>query len=438
MLKLKLKDSEPRPVKIKLKANRNQVEGYDAEAPDREEDPTVEEAMILRLLPNIKTVEQLHKACETNDFSQVSIKFEERRKAIVTIANESYHAQLMDLPTITEIHKTVDKRNIFKTVSVSQILLVTHNVKSPPPDMSAIARLAPDPQSYPHGITPPLHNVRNRRFQKRMSNKAIESIESQVEELLKRDAQAKEVQTELLPASAVAAQQALAEAARAAARARVEESDMEVDDELDEELERAMLDDSQDEKDKDGTPGQSSVNGDANGQNMNSSSDDDDDDDDDDDERNPDDDDDDDARQDGKRLREEVRELQTTIEAKERVARTVVNDIMKARHMDAVNRLRSELDKKISLLNEADANSKAPEVEEEEEEEDEEDDDDEEDDAPNQQDQMESQQLPEQPEMPAQQEEPDQQEQFAGLGERLEDALRVDAREEDDDIDSLF
>lgn len=435
MLKLKLKENDPTPVKIKLRANRNQVEGYDAEAPDREEDPTVEEALILRLLPNVAAVEQLHKACETNDFSQVSIKFEERRKAIVTVANESYYAQLMDLPTITEVHKTVDKRNIFKTVTVSQILLVTHNVKTPPPDMSAITRLAPDAQSYPHGITPPLHNVRNRRFQKRMSNKAIESIESKVEELLKRDAQAKEVQTELLPASAVAAQQALAEAARAAARARVEESDMEVDDELDEELERAMLDESQDENEKDGTPGQSSANGDVNGQN-NSSSDDDDDDDDDDDERNPDDDDDDDARQDGKRLREEVRELQTTIEAKERVARTVVNDIMKARHMDAVNRLRSELDKKIGLLNEADANSKLPEVEEEEEEDDEDDDDDDEDDAPNQQDQLEPQQL--QPEMPVQQEEPDQQEQFAGLGERLEDALRVDAREEDDDIDSLF
>jgi len=46
---------------------------------------------------------------------------------------------------------------------------------------------------WPHGLTPPLHHVRKRRFRKRVNRRTIESVEQEVERLLDEDALATEV-----------------------------------------------------------------------------------------------------------------------------------------------------------------------------------------------------------------------------------------------------
>jgi transcription initiation factor TFIID subunit 7 len=48
---------------------------------------------------------------------------------------------------------------------------------------------------WPHGVTPPLKHVRKRRFRKRVSRRAIEVVEEQVEELLGQDEGADDIQT---------------------------------------------------------------------------------------------------------------------------------------------------------------------------------------------------------------------------------------------------
>lgn len=62
------------------------------------------------------------------------------------------------------------------------------------PNESAIPPATGNPDEYvfPHGVTPPLRHVRKRRFRKRMSRRAIEVVEEQVEELLRKDAEAEE------------------------------------------------------------------------------------------------------------------------------------------------------------------------------------------------------------------------------------------------------
>jgi transcription initiation factor TFIID subunit 7 len=46
---------------------------------------------------------------------------------------------------------------------------------------------------WPHGITPPLHHVRKRRFRRRVNRRTIESVEQEVERLLEQDAMADDV-----------------------------------------------------------------------------------------------------------------------------------------------------------------------------------------------------------------------------------------------------
>lgn len=70
------------------------------------------------------------------------------------------------------------------------------------PNESAITPATGNPEEYvfPHGVTPPLRHVRKRRFRKRMSRRAIEVVEEQVEELLRKDAEAEESVLGELPA----------------------------------------------------------------------------------------------------------------------------------------------------------------------------------------------------------------------------------------------
>ncbi|KAG6851256.1 hypothetical protein H0H93_011692 [Arthromyces matolae] len=51
---------------------------------------------------------------------------------------------------------------------------------------------------WPHGITPPLHHVRKRRFRKRVNRRTIESVEQEVERLLDEDTLATEVKYDIL------------------------------------------------------------------------------------------------------------------------------------------------------------------------------------------------------------------------------------------------
>ena len=46
---------------------------------------------------------------------------------------------------------------------------------------------------WPHGITPPLHHARKRRFRRRVNKRTIESVEQEVERLLEQDALAEDV-----------------------------------------------------------------------------------------------------------------------------------------------------------------------------------------------------------------------------------------------------
>lgn len=46
---------------------------------------------------------------------------------------------------------------------------------------------------WPHGVTPPLHHVRKRRFRRRVNRRTIESVEQEVERLLEQDALADDV-----------------------------------------------------------------------------------------------------------------------------------------------------------------------------------------------------------------------------------------------------
>ncbi|KAI9847409.1 MAG: hypothetical protein M1837_002598 [Sclerophora amabilis] len=201
--KLKITNKKPfNPIiKAKMKGRpppRPLGVGYDSESSDREIDPAIEEEFILRMTPG-PDCDYLRKAIEEKKLglsrieggADVAMKFLNRdgRRAVITIKQQHYAAVMVDLPCVVEGMKSWDKRGWWKSADICQMLIVTGPISSE--ELALTTPLPPqvDPKTYqyPHGLTPPMHNVRKRRFRKRISNKTIEAVEDEVNRLLTAD-----------------------------------------------------------------------------------------------------------------------------------------------------------------------------------------------------------------------------------------------------------
>jgi transcription initiation factor TFIID subunit 7 len=208
-LKLSLKSAGPTStprLKVKhqgLPPPRPHGVGYDSGAEDAEVDPSIEHQFILRMIPG-DDCEYLRKAIEEKKIglskkeggADVMMRFFDRegRRAMISIRGRHYAASLVDLPAIIEGMKSWDRRGWWKSADICQMLLVFQQVKN-----EEEAKAVPLPKevddktwAYPHGLTPPMHWVRKRRFRKRVSYRTIEAVEKEVEQLLADDEAARE------------------------------------------------------------------------------------------------------------------------------------------------------------------------------------------------------------------------------------------------------
>ncbi|GAB7352765.1 hypothetical protein MBLNU459_g3113t1 [Dothideomycetes sp. NU459] len=175
--------------------------GYDSEASDAEQDPVVQQQFILRMQPG-PDCDYLRDAINNRTIglrpeeggASVAMKFLDRelRRNMITIRGNSYAAVLVDLPCIIEGMKSWDKRGWWKVADICQMLLVLG-----PTENEASAKIQPLPKevdkatyAFAHGLTPPMHWVRKRRFRKRASYKSMEHIDDEVERLIKADQEA--------------------------------------------------------------------------------------------------------------------------------------------------------------------------------------------------------------------------------------------------------
>lgn len=180
--------------------------GYDSELEDRELDPVILEAFVLRMQPGEDC--DYIRECIANGTVGVSVLQKgadirlrvldvNGRRGILTVRGRQYAFTVVDLPTITEGMKSWDRKNFIKSVDISQMCLVLGRCSSDedartyplPPDVN------PKNYQYAHGLTPPMHNVRKRRFERtaRARLDDIEAVERKVNSLLEADHKASHV-----------------------------------------------------------------------------------------------------------------------------------------------------------------------------------------------------------------------------------------------------
>lgn len=175
--------------------------GYDSEASDAEVDPLIESQFVLRMQPG-DDCDYLRDAIANKTMglplkeggADIRFKFldKDHRRIILTIRGKSYAAAMVDLPCIIEGMKSWDKRGWWKVADICQMMLVLG-----PTENDDTAKVHPLPKevdkrtwAYAHGLTPPMHYVRKRRFRKRASYKTVEHIDEEVAKLLELDREA--------------------------------------------------------------------------------------------------------------------------------------------------------------------------------------------------------------------------------------------------------
>lgn len=117
------------------------------------------------------------------------------------------HAKIVDLPTIVESLKTIDRKSVYKTADVCQMMICKDELEpTPTEEESPSKNKKKDPFKvdkkflWPHGITPPTKNIRKRRFRKTLKKKSAEApeIEKEVKRLLRADNEAVSVTWEVI------------------------------------------------------------------------------------------------------------------------------------------------------------------------------------------------------------------------------------------------
>ncbi|EAU88815.2 transcription initiation factor tfiid 55 kDa subunit [Coprinopsis cinerea okayama7 len=316
---------------------------YDRELDSDDEDLSFEEQFILRFPPG-EDLEKLRKMVANREVSNdVWFKFKDSRRAVFHIGNNLYSAKLVDLPCIIESQKTLDNKQMFKVADICQARTNMLVVEDKIQDESQVANQRNfniDDFVWPHGITPPLHHVRKRRFRKRVNRRTIESVEQEVERLLEEDAAATEVKYEQeapldAPTPAVSD---LGEAATPGAdlgeeydeepeenEEEEEEQEGDIDEELAAELDLALGD--EEEVEEEGEEEESS-------------------------EEEEDEDEDDEEAQARQLLNEEIRDLQAAVAKKENEITSSANPLLKKRFQDALKKLTADLELKISQRDE--------------------------------------------------------------------------------------
>ena len=165
----------------------------------------LEQHLLLRLPPHV--AQQVHKAISTDTLEErLQIQMEhDGRRWNIRFDDNTLFGKVWDLPCVVDVNKTLDKKTVYKSGSIGQMVICSED----PLDLQVenINDLTLKQRNqlqrryqYKHGITLPLKNVRKKRFRKTAMKKLIDSpeIESEVRRLLKEDAEAVNVEFELL------------------------------------------------------------------------------------------------------------------------------------------------------------------------------------------------------------------------------------------------
>uniref|UniRef100_A0A915AIY1 TAFII55 protein conserved region domain-containing protein n=2 Tax=Parascaris univalens TaxID=6257 RepID=A0A915AIY1_PARUN len=148
--------------------------------------------------------DKIRKMVDEGAREELAISFHpDMRTANVRFGQRIMSAKLYDLPCVSEVMKTIDKKNVYKVADASQIMVCSHDMQPilDPQSTNDMPKAKRDKMyQWPHGLTPPMKNVRKRRFRKTKKKKYMDApeVERELKRLLRSDLEANSVRWEVV------------------------------------------------------------------------------------------------------------------------------------------------------------------------------------------------------------------------------------------------
>ncbi|KAJ1719837.1 hypothetical protein LPJ53_005460 [Coemansia erecta] len=194
-----LADRQRNRLTLKLSGTSNATRAVPSVRPEPDDnEQQLEEQFILRVLPSM-SASFAQQVSERRIQDSLRIKFLDQRNAEVAFGGKRYAARLVDLPTVSETYRTVDRKQMLKTADVCQMLLVEREISEDEVEGGGgRRRLARGLDNvFNDGLAEPLRDVRRTRFRRRMPETKVDAVEREVLRLLEDDAQALAVKHEV-------------------------------------------------------------------------------------------------------------------------------------------------------------------------------------------------------------------------------------------------
>lgn len=186
--------------------NKEKVKSHKNEIPKLKD---LENQLVLRMPePYSSRLREALSVGSLKDRLQIDVE-EDLRHATVKFDGVVFAAKLVDLPCVVELWKTFDKKSLWKTGDLCQMLICRDpegpDSSSDDEEVNSYDYLKKQlheakKYQYPHGLTPCLKNVRKRRFRKTAKQKYVDApeIEKEVKRLLRADISAVNVKFEII------------------------------------------------------------------------------------------------------------------------------------------------------------------------------------------------------------------------------------------------
>lgn len=181
---------------------------HDDKIPEaREDDPIeLESQFILRLPPVPAAMLRAAVQSGCNLRERLTVQLEsDLRNGKVRFDGWTLPGKVVDLPTIIESYKTLDKKTFYKTADVCQMMICKDEIDASgeEEDLSKLKGKEREKKFlWPHGITAPLKNARKKRFRKTLRKKFadVPEIEKEVRRLFRTDFEASSTRFEVVNA----------------------------------------------------------------------------------------------------------------------------------------------------------------------------------------------------------------------------------------------
>ncbi|KAI1729277.1 TAFII55 protein conserved region domain-containing protein [Ditylenchus destructor] len=140
---------------------------------------------------------------------RMNIQFEpDARHGTLRFDQTAMPFKVYDLPCVTEVMKTLDKKTLYKCGDLSQMIVCstqndpsTSKPRRQSESSTTDASAKKEIYQWPHGLTAPMKNVRKHRFRKTKKKRYMDApdVERELKRLLRSDLEAHSVRWEVVP-----------------------------------------------------------------------------------------------------------------------------------------------------------------------------------------------------------------------------------------------